>query len=102
MNVGAKHMGAGCRRGLREARNAWAVRYMITSVRGRVYTHPMVRRAIIRALENETIFTTAAAPRRALIRQVDVLLSDDRWMLTKRGQTPGSLASDAVKRLISQ
>lgn len=102
MNRGQHKMGASYREDLRKARDAWARRYKITSVRGRIYTRPMVRVAIIRACERKTIFMTEPAARRRILRAVDDLLSDARWMQIRHGQTPGSLASDAVKRLFGE
>lgn len=73
-------------------RNAWAERYQITSVRGRIYTRAMLRALVMRAL-------IAPYAHRAF---VDVVLDDDAWMSRKRGQTPNNLAHEIEREAWSR
>lgn len=78
----------------RALRNAWAERYMITSVKGRVYTRTMLRVLVMRAVK------LYAHERHASF--VDVVLDDDAYMRRHRGRTPSGLACEIEREAWSR
>lgn len=63
--------------------NEWAERYMFTSLRGRVWTRAMVRKAVCDHLRLAGLLVKPAL--------VDQVLDDDKFMLSNRGSIPARI-----------